>query len=121
MAADGHQLRPWRKEPPLPLITSTDAAIIPAEYAQAPADAVLIEWCPVPWLFRNAQLQNLRDGYARQILGVRLDLALPGVAILTVSLLRFRCGVQACSGMAPQVRIAWRELHRLGRIGNPNA
>ena len=27
----------------------------------------------------------------------------------------------ACSGMAPQVRIAWRELHRPLRIGNPNA
>lgn len=26
----------------------------------------------------------------------------------------------ACSGMAPQVRIAWRELHRPRRIGNPN-
>jgi hypothetical protein len=30
-------------------------------------------------------------------------------------------GVVSCSGMAPQVRIAWRELHRPLRIGNPNA
>jgi len=30
-------------------------------------------------------------------------------------------GVVACSGMAPQLRTAWRELHRPLRIGNPNA
>jgi hypothetical protein len=30
-------------------------------------------------------------------------------------------GVVSRSGMAPQVRIAWRELHRPLRIGNPNA
>jgi len=30
-------------------------------------------------------------------------------------------GVVSCSGMAPQLRIAWRELHRPLRIGNPNA
>ena len=30
-------------------------------------------------------------------------------------------GVVSCSGMAPQLRTAWRELHRPLRIGNPNA
>jgi hypothetical protein len=30
-------------------------------------------------------------------------------------------GVVSSSGMAPQLRIAWRELHRPLRIGNPNA
>ena len=30
-------------------------------------------------------------------------------------------GVVSCSGMAPQLRIAWRELHRPLWIGNPNA
>jgi hypothetical protein len=30
-------------------------------------------------------------------------------------------GGVGCSGMAPQLRMAWRELHRPLRIGNPNA
>jgi hypothetical protein len=30
-------------------------------------------------------------------------------------------GVVSCSGMAAQLRTAWRELHRPLRIGNPNA